>query len=72
MTSVFEAIVNAVTHRDYSMHQSKIRLQMFSDRVELYSPGGLPNTLELDMLSYRQARPIPGSVRCTGFSTNLK
>ena len=54
MTSVFEAIVNAVAHRDYSMHQSKIRLRMFSDRMELHSPGGLPNTLELDMLPYRQ------------------
>lgn len=54
MTSVFEAIVNAVAHRDYSIHQSKIRLRMFSDRLELYSPGGLPNTLELDMLPYRQ------------------
>ncbi len=54
MTSVFEAIVNAIAHRDYSIHQSKIRLRMFSDRLELYSPGGLPNTLELDMLPYRQ------------------
>ena len=54
MTSIFEAIVNAVAHRDYSIHQSKIRLRMFSDRLELYSPGGLPNTLELDMLPYRQ------------------
>lgn len=54
MTSVFEAIVNAVAHRDYSIYQSKIRLRMFSDRLELHSPGGLPNTLELDMLPYRQ------------------
>ncbi len=54
MTSIFEAIVNAVAHRDYSMHQSKIRLRMFSDRMELHSPGGLPNTLELEMLPYRQ------------------
>ena len=54
ITSVFEAVVNAVAHRDYSIHQSKIRLRMFSDRLELYSPGGLPNTLELDMLPYRQ------------------
>lgn len=55
MTSVFEAVVNAVAHRDYSIHQSKIRLRMFSDRLELHSPGGLPNTLELDMLPHRQA-----------------
>ncbi len=54
MTAIFESIVNAVAHRDYSIHGSKIRLHMFSDRLELYSPGGLPNTLELDALPYRQ------------------
>jgi len=55
MTAVFEALVNAVAHRDYSMHGSKIRLRMFADRLELYSPGELPNTLTLDALAYRQA-----------------
>ena len=55
MTAVFEAIVNAVAHRDYAVYESKIRLQMFSDRIELYSPGGLSNTLTIDTLEYRQA-----------------
>ena len=54
MTSVFEAVVNAVAHRDYSMHGSRIRLHMFSDRIELYSPGVLPNTMTVDDLAYRQ------------------
>ncbi len=54
ITAVFEALVNAVAHRDYSIHGSKIRLRMFSDRMELYSPGELPNSLELDALAYRQ------------------
>ena len=54
MTSVFEAIVNAVAHRDYSMHGTRIRLHMFSDRLELYSPGNLPNTMTVDDLAYRQ------------------
>ena len=54
MTSVFEAIVNAVAHRDYSMHGARIRLHMYSDRIELYSPGGLPNTMTVDDLAYRQ------------------
>ena len=54
MTSVFEAVVNAVAHRDYSMHGSRIRLHMFSDRIELYSPGILPNTMTVDDLAYRQ------------------
>ena len=55
MTSVFEAVVNAVAHRDYSMHGSRIRLHMFSDRIELYSPGILPNAMTVDDLAYRQA-----------------
>ncbi|MEW6037270.1 MAG: ATP-binding protein [Pseudomonadota bacterium] len=54
LTAVFEAVVNAVVHRDYSIHGAKIRLRLFADRLELYSPGGLPNTLEPDSLPYRQ------------------
>jgi predicted HTH transcriptional regulator len=53
--AVFEAIVNAVAHRDYSIHGSKIRLFMFDDRLELYSPGALPNTVTIDSLPLRQA-----------------
>lgn len=55
MGAVFEAVVNAVAHRDYSIHGSKIRLRLFADRMELYSPGALPNTLDIDSLPYRQA-----------------
>ncbi len=55
MTAVFEAVVNAVAHRDYSVHGSKIRLRLFTDRLELYSPGRPPNGLKLNALAYRQA-----------------
>ena len=55
LTAVFEAIVNAVAHRDYSMHGAKIRLRMFTDRLELYSPGALANTMTVETLPYRQA-----------------
>ena len=54
MTAVFEAMVNAVVHRDYSIHGSKIRLRLFSDRLELYSPGSLPNTMAVEELAYLQ------------------
>ncbi len=54
MVAVFEAIVNAVAHRDYSIYGAKIRLRMFDDRIELYSPGSIPNTLTVDSLAYRQ------------------
>ncbi len=50
---VDEAIVNAVAHRDYAISGSKIRLFVFADRIELYSPGGLPNTITLDEMPYR-------------------
>ena len=53
--AVFEAIVNAVAHRDYSIYGSKIRFFIFDDRLEIYSPGALPNTVSIDTLSLRQA-----------------
>ena len=55
MRAVFEAIVNAVVHRDYSKAESKIRLFMFADRLELYSPGALANTVTIEKLPYNQA-----------------
>ncbi len=55
MAAVFEAITNAVAHRDYSIHGSKIRLRMFDDRLELCSPGAIANSMSIDSLQYRQA-----------------
>ncbi len=55
MRAVFEALVNAVVHRDYSRAASKIRLFMFADRLELSSPGALANTLTVERLRYGQA-----------------
>ena len=53
--AVFEALVNAVAHRDYSMGGSRVRLHMFGDRLELYVPGALANTLSPDSLHLRQS-----------------
>ena len=55
LRAVFEAVVNAVVHRDYSKYGSKIRLFMFADRLELYSRGALANTVTIDKLRYSQA-----------------
>ncbi len=54
-TAVFEALVNAVAHRDYAIHGSKIRLRVFDDRLELFAPGALPNTMTVESLALRQA-----------------
>ncbi len=55
MGAVFEAIVNAVAHRDYAMYGSKIRLRVYANRLELYSPGALANTMEIEALPHRQS-----------------
>jgi ATP-dependent DNA helicase RecG len=44
---VREAIVNAIAHRDYSIRGEGIRVLMFSDRLEVYSPGRLPGHVTL-------------------------
>ena len=44
---VREAMVNAIAHRDYSIRGEGIRLLMFNDRLEVYSPGRLPGHVTL-------------------------
>lgn len=38
-----ETILNALVHRDYSVHRENMPIQitMFSDRIEIHNPGGL-------------------------------
>lgn len=43
-----EVIVNGVVHRDYSIAGSDITLAIFSDRLEVQSPGQLPNTVTIE------------------------
>jgi predicted HTH transcriptional regulator len=52
--AVFEALVNAVAHRDYSMAGARVRLHIFKNRIELYVPGSLANTLTPDSMHLRQ------------------
>jgi len=44
--TVAEAIVNAVTHRDYSSNAS-VQVMLFADRLEVWNPGELPPSLTL-------------------------
>lgn len=48
-TALREALVNAIAHRDYTINQA-IRVLVFSDRVEIRSPGILPNTVTVDSM----------------------
>ena len=53
--AVFEAVVNAVAHRDYSVSSRRIRLSMFKDRLEIDSPGQLPNGMTIEGMEASQA-----------------
>jgi ATP-dependent DNA helicase RecG len=45
---VREALVNAVAHRDYRLSGRSIEIRMYTDRLEITSPGGLPAHITLD------------------------
>ena len=52
--SVREALANALAHRDWSLEGAKVRLFMFDDRLEIWSPGRLPPPITLERLGYDQ------------------
>jgi ATP-dependent DNA helicase RecG len=53
-----EVVVNALVHRDYSITGTDITLSIFSDRMEVKSPGLLPNSATVDAVKtgFRYAR----------------
>lgn len=58
LETVREAIVNAIAHRDYTIGVTDIELSLYSDRLEVNSPGRLPNTVTIEKMKqgYRAAR----------------
>ena len=43
MRNIQEALVNALVHRDYLVNGSEVHIDMFDDRMVIYSPGGMPD-----------------------------
>jgi predicted HTH transcriptional regulator len=41
--AIHEALVNALVHRDYMIQGSEIHVDMYDDRLEIVSPGGMPD-----------------------------
>jgi len=44
----FEGMINAIVHRRYDNQGDHIRIKMFDDRLEIYSPGALPASVTLE------------------------
>lgn len=57
ITAVREAILNALVHRDYSIHTEGMPIQilMFEDRMEIRNPGGIYGRMSIDQLGKVQA-----------------
>ena len=58
LDAIREAVVNAVAHRDYTITVTDIELSIYSDRLEVISPGRLPNTVTVEKIraGYRASR----------------
>lgn len=61
--SVFEALVNALIHRDYLVNGSEVHIDIFDDRLEIYSPGGMPDgtfiqDLDINTVSSVRRNPL--------------
>ncbi len=54
-----ELTVNAVVHRDYNIAGQNTRVQMFADRIEWISPGGLPPGITIDNILHQQLARNP-------------
>lgn len=59
----FEGIINAITHRNYALSGDHIRISMYDDRLEIQSPGKLPNIVTLENMRHTRYSRNPGIAR---------
>ncbi|MBI4881355.1 MAG: putative DNA binding domain-containing protein [Planctomycetes bacterium] len=56
MKGLREAIINAVMHRDWYMDGANVFVELYTDRIEVVSPGGLPKGMTLADLGKKSVR----------------
>lgn len=56
MNALREAITNAVMHRDWFIDGANVFVEIYTDRIEVSSPGGLPKGMKLSDLGYKSVR----------------
>ena len=59
MAAIREAITNAVMHRDWFNEGANVFVEIYDDRIEITSPGGLPKGLHASDLGRRSVRRNP-------------
>jgi len=58
--AVFETLANALMHRSYDVIGSEVHVDMFDDRLEIYSPGGMPDGT---LIQERDIEAVPSTRR---------
>ena len=58
--SYHEALINALAHRDYLVNGSEVHIDIYDDRMEIYSPGGMPDG---SMIQDRDPLTVPSTRR---------
>lgn len=71
---VREALVNALVHRDYSITGTDVEISIYADRLEIVSPGRLPNTVTPDKMKsgirYARSQTLVQVMRDYGYVEN--
>lgn len=58
--SYHEALINGLAHRDYLINGSEVHIDIYDDRIKIYSPGGMPDG---SLIQARDPLTIPSTRR---------
>ena len=58
--SYHEALINGLAHRDYLINGSEVHIDIYDDRMEIYSPGGMPDG---SLIQERDPLTVPSTRR---------
>ena len=58
--SYHEALINGLAHRDYLINGSEVHIDIYDDRIEIYSPGGMPDG---SLIQERDPLTVPSTRR---------